>query len=429
MNHFFFPSPGNPLKPPPPRPGSAEAGQLAAEARKARHGGHLRQRAALHHLLEVFRQRIGIEPGELGLHLLHFGCVGHALAAAHHLAEHALAAAHLLHHGGHLEVHLEQPVDLLDLGAGARGDALLALAVELLRVAPLVRRHRADDGQLAVQHLLVEIDAFQLLLDLAHAGQHVHHAAHAAELLQLLQLVGEVLEVEGALAHPVGDLLGLLLVDLEGGPLDQRDHVAHAEDAAGDALGVEILQPVELLAGAHELDRLAGDGAHGERRAAAAIAVDAGQHDAGDADLLVEGAGEIDRVLAGQRVGDQQGFLGLGDVAHGGRFGQQFLVDVEAARGVEHDHVVAALAGLPHGALGDLHRGLALDDGERVHLDLLAEDGELLLRRRAAGVERGHQHLALLALLRRLAILAVVVVLPEPCRPTIRMATGGRRVD
>ena len=63
------------------------------------------------------------------------------------------------------------------------------------------------------------------------------------------------------------------------GLFDERHDVAHAEDAAGDALGMEILQPVDLLAGAHELDRLAGDGAHGERSTTAAVAVDAGAPD------------------------------------------------------------------------------------------------------------------------------------------------------
>jgi hypothetical protein len=77
---------------------------------------------------------------------------------------------------------------------------------------------------------------------------------------------------------------------------------------------MEILQRVDLFAGADQLDRLAGDGAHRQRGAAAAVAVDAGQHDAGEADALVEGAREIDRVLAGQRVGDQQHFMRIGGV-------------------------------------------------------------------------------------------------------------------
>ena len=67
-----------------------------------------------------------------------------------------------------------------------------------------------------------------------------------------------------------------------------------------------------LFAGADELDRLAGDRAHRQRRAAAAVAVDARQHDAGEADALVERAGEIDGVLAGEGVGDQQHFVRMG---------------------------------------------------------------------------------------------------------------------
>jgi hypothetical protein len=68
---------------------------------------------------------------------------------------------------------------------------------------------------------------------------------------------------------------------------------------------------VHLFAGADQLDRLAGDGAHRQRGAAAAIAVHAGQHQAGNADALVEIAGQVDRVLTGQRIGHQQDLGGL----------------------------------------------------------------------------------------------------------------------
>ncbi len=90
--------------------------------------------------------------------------------------------------------------------------------------------------------------------------------------------------------------------------LDQRDDVAHAEDAVGDALGMKILQRIHFFAGADQFYRLAGDGAHGQRRAAASVAVDAGQHDAGNADAVVEALGEIDRVLAGQGCRRRAGF-------------------------------------------------------------------------------------------------------------------------
>ena len=91
--------------------------------------------------------------------------------------------------------------------------------------------------------------------------------------------------------------------------------------------------------------------------------------------------------------------LRVGGVADGGDLGHQLVVDVEAAGGVEHDDVVAAEGGLLLRALRDRHRILAGDDRQGVDADLGAEDGELLHRGRAAGVERGHQHPLALALL------------------------------
>src|SRR6202023_1960630 len=44
----------------------------------------------------------------------------------------------------------------------------------------------------------------------------------------------------------------------------------------------------------------------------AAIAVDTRQHDAGEANAFVERAREIDRVLAGERIRDQQHFVRIG---------------------------------------------------------------------------------------------------------------------
>ena len=179
-------------------------------------------------------------------------------------------------------------------------------------------------------------------------------------------MIGHVLQVELALAHLVGHAHRLVGVDGLGGLFDQRDNVAHAKDAVGDALGMKIIQRIHFFAGADQFDWLAGDGAHRQGRAAASVAVDAGQHDAGDADAVVETLGEIDGVLAGQGVGDQQDFMRSGGGLDLGHFHHQRLVDMGAARGVEQHDVIALQARGLLGALRDLHRRLAGNDGQRV---------------------------------------------------------------
>ena len=98
----------------------------------------------------------------------------------------------------------------------------------------------------------------------------------------------------------------IVLVELALGLLDQAHHVAHAEDPLRHAVGVEALELVELLAGGGEQDRLAGDGLHRQRRAAAGVAVELGHHDAVELHRLGELLGDVDRVLAGHRVDHEQ---------------------------------------------------------------------------------------------------------------------------
>ena len=143
---------------------------------------------------------------------------------------------------------------------------------------------------------------------------------------------------------------------------------------------------------------LPGHGAHRERGAAAGIAVDAGQHDAGDADALGEALGEVDRVLAGECIGHQQGLGRLGGIAHRDYFLHQHLVDVKAAGGIENDNVIAFAPADIERALGDRDRALQRDYRKRSHRDLPCQHRQLFLRRRAVHVERGQQHLAPLAL-------------------------------
>jgi hypothetical protein len=123
------------------------------------------------------------------------------------------------------------------------------------------------------------------------------------------------------------------------------------------------------------------------------------QHDAGEADALVEGAREIDRVLAGQRVRDQQHFMRVGGGFDLGRLAHHVFVERGAAGGVEQHHVVAAELGrLPARVLRSAPASGRPRSGSVGMSRSRPQHGQLLHRRRAVDVERGHQHLALVAL-------------------------------
>src|SRR5207342_3095324 len=188
----------------------------------------------------------------------------HAPAPAHHALHPAHQALHaagteLAHHLFHLLELLEHLVDVGRRGAGTTRDARAARAVEQVRIAAFLRRHRTDDRDHA-RHFLAGDLLLEVLGHLADAGQLVHQATQAAHVLHLLELVAHVFQVEAlALGDLLGELRRLLLVDLLLDLLDQRQHVAHVEDAAGDAVGMEDIQAIGFLARADELDRLARD--------------------------------------------------------------------------------------------------------------------------------------------------------------------------
>ena len=99
-----------------------------------------------------------------------------------------------------------------------------------------------------------------------------------------------------------------------------------------------------------------------------------------------------------RRIRDQQHFMRVGGGFDLGRLGHHLFVERGAAGGVEQHHVVAAELGGFQRAPGDLRRLLAGHDRQGLDLEIAPEHRELLHRRRAVDVERGHQHLALVAL-------------------------------
>src|SRR5919199_1667743 len=263
-----------------------------------------------------------------------------------------LAAPDLAHQLAHLVELLDELVDLLDARPRPLRDAQPARALDELRPPPLLRRHRQDDRLDAVDLALVDLHLRELLA--RQTGEHPEDRLQRPHPAQRLELLEEVLERELVAAQLALELARLVLLELLLGLLDERHDVAHAEDPLRHPLGVEALELVELLAHAREQDRLAGDRLDAQRRAAARVAVELGHHHAVEVHRGGELLGDVDGVLAGHGVDDEEDRVRADRLADLHQLAHQRLVDVEAPGRVDDQHVLAVRLGPVERPAGDV---------------------------------------------------------------------------
>ncbi|MNL11557.1 hypothetical protein D3C87_1323970 [compost metagenome] len=154
---------------------------------------------------------------------------------------------------------------------------------------------------------------------------------------------------------------------------------------------MERIERFALLAHTDELDRLAGDGAHRQRGTATGVAVDLGQDHTGQRQRITKGLGRVGGVLAGHGVDHEQGFDRVDrgmqrlDLAH------HLFIDVQAAGGIDDDHVDEFEFCFLNSRLRDLDRLLAQVGREEGNADFTGEHFQLLDRRWTINVG-GHDH-------------------------------------
>jgi hypothetical protein len=175
------------------------------------------------------------------------------------LSQLGFSLAHLLHHVGHLAVHLQKLVDVGHLHPEPAAMRFLRLAFSTSGLARSCRGHRLDDRDLALDRLVVETRLRRSASSSCRCRASCPSCRTCRPAFASAELLGEVFQVEMPFCRRLAILAACSCIDGFGGLFDERDDVAHAEDAAGDALRVKVFQRVGLFAGTDQLDRLAGD--------------------------------------------------------------------------------------------------------------------------------------------------------------------------
>ena len=117
--------------------------------------------------------------------------------------------------------------------------------------------------------------------------------------------------------------------------------------------------------------------------------------DAGDAQALVELVGRFHRVLAGHGVGDEQNLGGIEQLFELRQLRHQFVVDVQAAGGIDQQHVAAGLHGFLAGGTRQIDRlGFLRRAFVDRQLQIPRQDAQLLARGGTVDVDRNHHRRA-----------------------------------
>ena len=295
---------------------------------------------------------------------------------------------------------LDQLFDIIDGRAAALGDAHLARSVDDDVILALRLRHRIDD-RLGLLQLAFHLGGHFRRQLRHHAAEHIPRqqfkdALQRADLFYLSQLIAEIFERERIARQLLFQRRRLVFIHLGLDFFDQRQHVAHAQNARDDAIRIKRIERIVLFADADKLDRLADDCLDRERRAAARIAIHLGQDDARNADAFVELVRALDRVLPGHCVGDKQRFNRLHLRLDALQLIHQRIVNVQPARRVNHQRVEADLLAMQPRRPAQFQRIVNARAVKDRNANRLADDRQLIARRRAVNVHRQQQRIAVL---------------------------------
>ncbi len=116
------------------------------------------------------------------------------------------------------------------------------------------------------------------------------------------------------------------------------------------------LQCIELLTDARIFNGLARDRPDRQCRPSPRIAVEFGQNHPGDTDTGVEALGCCNRILSGHRVGDEQDLIGTKRTTDTLQLGDQIIIYMKPAGGIEYHYVAPVLAGMFDGILAYFDR-------------------------------------------------------------------------
>ena len=189
-----------------------------------------------------------------------------------------------------------------------------------------------------------------------HTRNHFEHALHFFRIFKLSELIGKVGQGQTVCANLLFQLRCLFGIVVFLRLLNQREHIAHAENTGSHTVRMKRFNITQLFAGTDEFNRLAGDSLGGKSSAAAGVAVHFCHENTVNTQRFIKCRSYVDGVLTGHRIDNQHDFSGL----YGGfdvfQLIHQRFINVQAACRVKQNQIIRIFLCVIDTCLGNLDR-------------------------------------------------------------------------
>ena len=179
---------------------------------------------------------------------------------------------------------------------------------------------------------------------------------------------------------------------------NQRHHIAHAQNTAGNAIGIKWFQSVDFFTDTHEFNRFSGNLTHRQSRTAARIAVHFGQNHTRQRQCLVKCLCRIHRILTQHGIHHEKCLHRMNGSMNSFDFIHHLFINRQTSGCIHHQHVIKMLFRIILCRQRNLHRFLRCIRREKIHIHLFGQQAQLLDGRRTVHVCRHQQNFLFLVL-------------------------------
>ena len=194
----------------------------------------------------------------------------------------------------------------------------------------------------------------------------------------MLDLTQEIIKIKLIAGNFLLQFFGFFGIELFLSLFYQGHDISHPQNTVGHTFGMEGVQSFEFLSGSDILDRFVHYRTDRKSGPPPGISIQFGQNHSVEIQPFVKFAGSIHCILTGHRIDHKQGFIRMNSLFDCSDLVHHLLVDSQTSCRIDNHHIIPLRFGLFNGIQSDPYRIFGRLIAIYRHLDLFAQNFQLL---------------------------------------------------